>query len=229
MKKIIIVLLGVLVLASCSKDSDWSGSHSNGEYAGFEYMLCFADNLIVDNLKQMETALYIDANSTGGTSSRFERSGSVWDAGSVWTVTEKGGALKGLHISRAAADSTWTLSRNGKYSFFSYSRWNDEDEYAFDTDYSFTVHMLQDTTAHPAADHYWWEVSVNKCERIEDQGYKAVISATSPILYTHGVFCSWEYCFGSLGMQVFKDGEIIDVARLQINGTRNDTSYIRNL
>ena len=236
MKKILFILLGTVAIVSCSLfDDEWYGSYNYGENAGREYVFCVANDLIVDNLKQIETAVYIDGLGTSSASTRFEHTASLWDAGSVWTVTKKGGNLAGLHITRAAADSTWILTRKGKYAFGSagYSYYSDdEDEYSFDTDYEMEVHMLPDTTATPSANHYWWEVNLKKCERVGEMGYKALFNtpAGTPLVYTYGSFGGgWAYCRGVLNMQVYKNGELVDVARLELDGTRNSANYLRNL
>lgn len=230
MKKILFAVLGLLVLAtSCKKEmnfyDEWSGTYNRGEYAGFDYMMRIADNLIVDNLKQIETAIYVQNNSTGNTSTRFERSGSIWDADCKWVVTRRGGSLTGLEITRAAADSTWTLKREGKYDL-GYG-----EECDFDTKYEMDVRMMRDTSSRASADHFWWKVTLKECTRTEDDGFmaKLVTPAGTPLEYLYGTFCGWSYCYGVLTMQVFKGTEVMDVARLQLNGTRNDSSYIRNL
>lgn len=226
MKKISLIVLAVLLLGSCSRDflgsdNEWSGTYSGSEYAGYEYMMCVADNLIVDNLKQMEIALYVE--SQGSTSStRFKFNGSIWTVGNEWTVAEKNRSLAGLKIKRAAADSTWTLSRNGKYSF------NGNE---FDTDYEMDVRMHPDTSSRASNDHFWWDVTLKKCNRTEDMGYRSEITTpTGTVLeYTYGSMGGWAYCYGVLGMRVFKDEELVDVCRLQLTGNRYNNPYLRNL
>lgn len=226
MKKLAYILLGALLLASCDMsflDDEWSGTYIYGESAGMEYMFCVADNLVVDNLGQMETALFVDSiHST--TSTRFETSGSIWDADCKWTVSKKGSVLPGLVITRAAADSTWNLKRTGKYAFPGGSE--------FDTEYDMDVRMLKDTTSRPVEGHYWWQVTIKKCIRTEDNGYRAeLITPTGSVLeYTYGrSMGTWGYCHGILSMMVYKNGELLDVARLQLNGTRYESKYLRDL
>lgn len=230
MKKSFYILLGILLMAvSCKKDDlfgdAWSGTYDSSEYAGYEYMLRIADNLIVDNLKQIETAIFVQNTSTGNTSTRFNRSGSIWDSDCKWVVTHRGGSLEGLEITRAAADSTWTLKRDGKYDL-GYG-----EECDFDTKYEMDVRMLRDTSSRASSDHFWWKVTLKECTRTEDEGFVAKISTLpgKTIDYQYGSFCNWSYCFGVLTMQVFKGEEVMDVARLQLNGTRNSSDYIRNL
>ena len=237
MKKTAILTIAAILLCSCDlMDSEWGGTYNYGEYAGYEYMICVADNLIVDNLKQMETALYVNSLSDAG-SSRFECSGDLWNAGSKWTVTKKGGSLEGLHISRAAADSTWTLSRNGKYAFGysydKYSYYNDDDDarYEYNTDYEMDVKMLPDTTASARSDHFWWKVTLKKCIRTEEKGYKAELTTKddAPLVYTYGTFCNWNFCDGVLLMKVYKNGDVVDFARLELTGAKSGSQYIHNL
>ena len=230
MKKTFYILLGILLMAvSCKKDdffgNEWSGTYDSSEYAGYEYMLRIADNLIVDNLKQIETAIFVQNTSTGNTSTRFNRSGSIWDSDCKWVVTHRGGALEGLEITRAAADSTWTLKREGKYDL-GYG-----DESNFDTKYEMDVRMMRDTSSRASTDHFWWLVTLKECTRTENDDYVAKF-ATLPgksLEYVYGSFCSWNYCYGVLTMQVFKGTEVLDVARLQLNGVRDVSGYIRNL
>lgn len=226
MKKIALIILGALLLGSCSRDFlgsdyDWSGTYSGSEYAGYDYMMCVADNLIVDNLKQMETALAVEKRNTG-ISTRFEMDGSLWTVGSEWTVSQKSSLLAGLKIKRAAADSTWTLTRNDKYSF------NGNE---FVTDYEMDVRMHPDTTSRASDGHFWWDVTLKKCSRNEDLGYRSEITTPSgsKLEYTYGSMNSWAYCFGILDMVVYKDDQPIDVARLQITGGRYNNTYLRNL
>ena len=40
---------------------------------------------------------------------------------------------------------------------------------------------------------------------------------------------SWAYCYGVLGMKVFKDADLVDVCRLQLTGGRYNNPYLRNL
>lgn len=226
MKKIAFIILGVLLLASCKKEflssDEWSGTYDYAEMAGCEYMLCVADNLIVDNLKQMETALFIEGQ--GSTSStRFVFNGSIWTVGNEWKVSDKSSLLPGMSIKRTAADSTWTLTRKGKYSFSGCE---------YDTDYEMDIRMHPDTSARAAGDHFWWDVTLKKCNRTEDKGYRSEITTPSGSVleYTYGTMGRWAYCYGVLGMRVYKDDELIDVARLQLNGGRyNDASYLHNL
>lgn len=236
MKKTIFCIFAALALVSCTREYDkaeWSGSYNYGEYAGREYMMCVADNLIVDNLKQMEAAIFIDSISSE-TSSRFDTGRkSIWASDAEWTVTnEDSGVLEGLKLKKAAADSTWTLSRKGKYPFGYYnSTMSDESLPNFyDTDYEMDVRMICAAEGKGMEDHYFWAVTLKKCERTEDKGYSSKIYSTgAPIEYTEGGFCAWDLCYGTLMMEVYKGGTLIDKARLQLIGTQGASAYIRNL
>ncbi len=232
MKKMFYILMAAVLMVSCDKSfyDEWSGTYSYGDMAGYDYMYAVAGSLIVDNIKEMETAIYVEANSPGSRSARFNRVGSIWDAGSRWTVTAKSAVLSGLLIEKAAADSTWTLTRNGKYPFMAgYNR--DEDGLNYGTSYKMKVKMLKDTSSFASPDHYWWEVSLKECSRSEDGGYRAEFTTpdAAPLVYSYGSFCSWSRCKGILGMQVFKDEEVIDVARMQFGGGSHDIIYVRGL
>lgn len=237
MKKTFCIALAALSLCACTKEyyssDEWSGSYNYGEYAGRDYMFCIADNLIVDNLKQMETAIFIDAISSE-TSSRFDTGGrSIWSDGAEWTVTnEDSGVLKGLKLKKAAADSTWILSRNDKYPFGYYNSTMSDDQLPnyYVTDYEMEVRMICDAEGKGMEDHYWWAVTLKKCERTEDKGYKSKTYSTgAPIEYLEGSFCSWNLCYGTLMMEVYRDAVLIDKARLQLIGSHSNSSYIRNL
>jgi len=236
MKKTLFFGLAALALASCTKDyydAEWSGSYNYGEYAGRDYMMCVADNLIVDNLKQMEAAIFIDSISSE-TSSRFDTGGkSIWAADAEWTVTnEDSGVLEGLKLKKAAADSTWILTRNGKYPFGYYNSTMSDDDLPnyYVTDYEMELRIICAAEGKGVEDHYFWAVTLKRCERTEEKGYTSKIYSTgSPIEYSEGNFCSWDLCYGTLMMEVRKDGRLIDKARLQLNGTRGASTYIRNL
>lgn len=224
MKKIAFVILSILALASCDRDffaDEWSGTRDRSEWAGYDYMMCVANNLIVDNLKQLETALFIESQGSSS-STRFVFDGSLWTVGNEWEVSKKSSVLSGLKLKRVAADSTWTLYRKGLYSF------NGNE---FDTDFEMDVRMHPDTSARATGDHFWWDVTLKKCTRTEDKGYRSEITTpTGTVLeYTHGNMGSWSFCYGVLGMRVFKDDELVDVTRLQLSGGRYDNSYLRNL
>ena len=70
MKRYLIPILALsAVLCSCSKSDDFYGSGEEVSYATAEYMMCIADDLVVDNLKEMERILALD------------KSGAVWEPG----------------------------------------------------------------------------------------------------------------------------------------------------
>jgi|GEM_PF-506551 hypothetical protein len=239
MKKTIFLFFALLGLSGCAKyfsDSEWSGTYDYGENAGRSYMLTVANNVIVDNLKQMEIALFIDANSSG-TSGRFSSTGDVWTAGSVWTVIEEDTYLSGLKIVKEAEDSTWTLSRKGKYPFGYSYRYNYYDYYSgtrpsnyFDTEYKMEVRMLPDHSDYKPADHYPWRVKLTTFSRTEDKGYSSSLyTGANHLDYKGGTLGGWDQCHGVLFMEVYKDKKIIDKARLQLEGSQGSGSYIRNL
>lgn len=241
MKKTIFLLFAIFSLSGCAKyfnDNEWSGSYDYGENAGRIYMLNVANNLIVDNLKHMEIALFVDANSSG-TSGRFSYTGDIWTAGSEWTVTERDSYLTGLKIVKTAEDSTWTISRSGGYPFgysypyghhyFGYDGAPEPSNY-FHTVYEMEIRMLPDHSSAKSPDHNPWRVSLTKFTRTEDKGYSSSLYTGANYLeYTGGSLGGWSECHGILFMEVYKDKKLIDKARLQLDGGQGSGSYIRNL
>ena len=230
MKKIIFFLIAAAALSSCERifDShrergDWSGTYNYGDNAGREYMVGVVNNLMVESLKQMELALVIDADDNG-TGTRFSADGDLWTAGSVWTLSGRETYLGGMKITKTAADSTWTLAREGKFPLSGGYYGGD----FFDTSFEMEVRMKTDSLA--TKTHHPWEVLLKKCVRTEDEGYKSSIyTKTDPVKFTGGNLGYWNECRGILYMEVFKDGKLIDKARLELEGSQESGSYFRDL
>lgn len=228
MKKIIFTILAVATLASCQRD-EWGGSYNHGDLSGRDYMVRIVDQLMVDNLKQLELAIFIDGNSEG-TSTRFTIEGPIWTAGSKWTVNKGENFLYGMVITKTGADSTWTMARSGKYSLGSYYYESDPNYLPrnFETSYEMQARMLADETS--SKDHHNWDLTLKNCVRTEDNGYKAVLyTGGKPLTFSGGSFGGWSACHGILLMEVYKDGKLIDKARLELAGKQDSGSFIRNL
>ena len=221
MKKIIYFLIVILAAVSCDKsgmNEVWGGSERMSNRPGEVYMRQIAENLLVDNLKELENAIYLD--SIGRASDRiYSKTGaSIQTVGSKWIL--KDDDLEGLEISMVA-DSTWQLKRNAKYEFE-----NDrDDESDFRTDYTITAKQHRDTIGRSRG-HCAWRITVNGT-RYEDMGYKAQFSTQPDFLFCGGKRGYWTSCRGLLQMEVTKNDKPVDRCTIEYFGRKNDYVYLR--
>lgn len=112
----------ILTVSSCSKaEREFAGSDGEVTYSMGHYMMCIANNLIVDNLKILEYKIKGKANIQSKTS--------------VMTPDDPSYRIPGVKVEKAAEDSTWTVSnKNLEYWFLGDS--------SYPTDYTITARML---------------------------------------------------------------------------------------
>lgn len=227
MKKISAIIL-IAVLSACSnqffkEDGMYSGSYEPSA-PGEEYMTKLSTDLIPDFLLVLESALTYDtygyyATSTG--SKDYISGGkSLRTVGTCWTVNSKK-KVKGTEIECLAADK-WSVSWKGKYGLNYY--YGSEDEYAYETTVSITATMVQETTTN----HYDWTVVVNG-DRTERKGYACTFATEPDMKYSNTKPDSyvWDMCNGSASMLVTKNGEKVDLVRMDYLG--ETTRYFRGL
>ena len=227
MKKISAIIM-IAVLSACSnqffvEDGIYSGSYEPSA-PGEEYMTRLSTDLIPDFLLVLESALTYDtygyyATSTG--SKDYVSGGkSLRTVGTHWTVNSKK-KVKGTEIECLAADK-WSVTWKGKYGLNYY--YGSEDEYAYETTVSMTATMVKETTAN----HFDWTVVVNG-DRTERKGYACTFSTAPDMTYSNTKPDSyvWDMCNGSASMLVTKNGEKVDLVRMDYLG--ETTRYFRGL
>ncbi len=209
MKKILsfaaVAAATIIAVSSCSKaQTDFAGSDGNVTYSIGPYMMCIADNLIVDNLKILECRI-------GGGKLDIQSKTSVEDP------LDPSYRMPGVKVEKAAEDSTWIISnKNMDYWFLG------DDSYP--TDYTITARMLPGDYAH----FHSWKVTV-KGERRERESYSCKFTTPeTPLIYTIGdTGYSWSSCQGQLNMIVYRDGKAIDSIAMILRGSRDDYSLAR--
>ena len=227
MKKISAIIL-IAVLSACSnqffsEDGMYGGSYEPAA-PGEEYMTRLSTDLIPDFLLVLESALTYDtygyyATSTG--SKDYVSGGkSLRTVGTRWTVNSKK-KVKGTEIECLAADK-WSVTWKGKYGLNYY--YGSEDEYAYETTVSMTATMIKETTTN----HFDWTVVVNG-DRTERKGYACTFSTAPDMTYSNTKPDSyvWDMCNGSASMLVTKNGEKVDLVRMDYLG--ETTRYFRGL
>jgi hypothetical protein len=222
MKRYLIPILALsAVLCSCDKSDDFYGSGEEVSYATAGYMMCIADDLVVDNLKEMERILALD------------KSGAVWEPG-YSSVFERSNQVFGATLSKSSADSTWTIVFDGDFNFESNS---------YPTRYHLTLRMLpgEGTGASQAGGdggfdgegsaqdapfagmYHDWEVSIEEGVRTERGGYSAEFRSYPTLKYhTSGATLAWHLCYGAVWMDVRKDGKIVDSLVLVLKGQKSN-------
>mgnify|MGYP004553172979 FL=1 len=200
-----VIAAAILAASSCSKaERDFSGSDGEVTYSIGPYMMCIADNLIVDNLKILEYK-------TLGTKPDIQ------SKTSVERPLDPSYRMPGVKIEKAAEDSTWIISNKGlEYWFLG------DDSYP--TDYTITARMLPGDYNH----FHSWKVTING-ERREQKGYSCKFTTPeTPLTYTIGDSeYSWGSCQGQLNMIVYKDSKAIDSIVMVLRGGRDDYSLVR--
>lgn len=193
----------ILAASSCSKaEKEFSGSDGDVTYSIGPYMMCIADNLIVDNLKMLEYQINDNVK--------------VQSKTSVMTLDDPSYRVPGAKVEKAAEDSTWTVSnQNLDYWFLNTS---------YPTDYTITARMLPGNYNH----FHSWKVSIEGARREKD-GYSCRFSTNKdPLIYSVGSSeYSWGSCTGHLNMIVYKDGDAIDSIIMVLRGEHGDYSLVR--
>ena len=220
MKRLLFVFALAATLCACSKESyndEFTGSFSYNTSAGSNYLQTIADELLVDNMRALENAL--EFNSFGSvsnsrTSSYHSNGKNLWEPGAEWTVNAVT-SIKGVKISKDAADSTWTMTRDDDYSLSGHS---------YPTTYSITLRMHKGENF-----HFDWEVSAQGT-RTESKGYGCKFWTDGPINYqTANSGYNWSMAFGTIWMEVNCEEEIVDRAFIRYNGSTSDFRYMRGL
>ncbi len=209
MKKILtfatLIASTIIAVSSCSKaERKFSGSDGEVTYSIGPYMMCIADNLIVDNLKILEYKILGVKPEIQSRTSEVE-------------PLDPSYRMPGVKIEKAAEDSTWVISNKDlDYWFLG------DDSYP--TDYTITARMLPGDYAH----FHSWKVTVNG-ERREQKGYSCKFTTSeTPLTYTIGDSeYSWGSCKGQLNMIVYRDGKAIDSIAMILRGSRDDYSLVR--
>ena len=209
MKKILtfatLIAATIIAASSCSKaEREFSGSDGKVTYSIGPYMMCIADNLIVDNLKILEYKILGVKPEIQSKTSEVE-------------PLDPSYRMPGVKIEKAAEDSTWVISNKGlEYWFLG------DDSYP--TDYTITARMLPGDYAH----FHSWKVTING-ERREQKGYSCKFTTPeTPLTYTIGDSeYSWGSCKGQLNMIVYKDSKAIDSIVMVLRGGRDDYSLVR--
>ena len=236
MKKIIILAFCVL-LSSCDMEGLFGGTPEKESFLGERYLECFSTLLVPDYLIALENALAYDSYgyyATSTSSRDYVSSGkSLRAVGTEWTVNSKK-SIKGVSIKCVAAD-TWELEWSGPYCLHAYSYRNDyyereqdrdNDKYTYETRCKVTAKMLKETTTN----HFDWQVVMDG-ERTEREGYACTFTSAPDMTFasSEGLRSrsSWDSCEGAATMIVTKNGEKVDMARMDYLGT--DTRYFGGL
>lgn len=199
-----VIAATIIAASSCSKaEKEFSGSDGEVTYSMGPYMMCIANNLIVDNLKILEYKIKGKANIQSKTS--------------VMTPDDPSYRMPGVKVEKAAEDSTWIVSNKDlEYWFLG------DDSYP--TDYTITARMLPGDYSH----FHSWKVTIVG-ERREQKGYSCKFTTPeAPLFYTIGDSgYSWSSCKGNLNMIVYKDGKAIDSIVMTLRGGLDDYRLIR--
>lgn len=220
MKRLIFAFALAATLCACNKESyndEFTGSFSYNTTAGSHYLQTIATELLVDNMRALENAL--EFNSFGSvsnsrTSSYHSNGKDLWTPGAEWTVNAVT-SIKGVKISKDAADSTWTLTRDADYGMAGNT---------YPTAYSITLRMHKGENY-----HFDWEVSAQGT-RTESKGYGCKFWTDGPVNYqTAESGYNWSEAFGTMWMEVYCGEEIVDRAFIRYNGSTSDYRYMRGL
>lgn len=222
MKKLSVIILA-LALVSCSKGyiEEYGGSHEYNTSIAEEYLTIIASKLIPDYLLALESALsYSDYEyyKTAAGQSSYETGGkSLRELGVTWTVSAKRN-VSGITIT-CKGPYTWELYWEGPYSFI----YNKKEE-----DYITKCSLTAIMTDSNGNGHYNWKVIFNG-GRTEREGYSCTFKSAPEMDYTfdQNNSAAWDYCNGSATMLVEKNGEKVDLARMDYIGKH--TNFFRGL
>ena len=198
MKKTILSILAIACLSACSRDYEYidSGFDGNTIYTGAytrAYLQQISDNLIIQNLQVLESMIALHGDD-------------IWATGAEF-VYDSGGDISGVTITKAAADSTWVLSRNGDYPI---------NGLGYPTNYIINAKM---SVNKGVVNHYNWTLTVAG-SRSEDKGYACDFSSDGSLEYksSFSSYSTWSSIFGKIVLYVTKDGKLIDKAMLEFTG-----------
>lgn len=220
MRKIAFIIL-ILALASCGKIDYYGGSEERGTSIAESYLIIMSTDLLPDYLIALESSLSYDTygyylNASG--QSDYETGGkSIRVPGNQWTVSSKH-KVSGLSIT-CKGNNTWELNREGPYKFFN----NEKDE-----GYTTTCKMTAQIIKEVAAGHYNWKVTFTG-GREEREGYSCTFESSPSLEYTctYEKSYAWDYCNGSATIVVSRNGEKVDMARMDYTG--KTTRFFRGL
>lgn len=222
MKRSFYIIVALLALVSCSKEGLYSGSSSSpSQNPGELYMINLSQKLLPDYLLVLESSLAYDSYGYPS-SSEYETGGkSLATQGVSWTVNSRK-SVRGIKI-QCLDSGTWKLEWEGEYRFY-----DNYDDYQYDgypTKCTMTAEQQEKVNE---SGHYNWKV-VFECYRTEREGYACEFHSAPSLVYTSGTAASlsWEECNGSATMLVTKNGEKVDLVRMDYLGT--STRYFRGL
>ena len=205
MKKIIILIIALVGVFSCSRDYDYidRGFDGNTSYTGAytrAYIQQISDNLIIHNLQVLEKIIALNPND-------------IWAAGNEYTY-ENELDIRGVIIRKTDADSTWTLTRSGKYPI---------NGIEYPTEYVITARM---TPGKGLSNHYNWALNVEG-KRTEDYGFGCSFSSDGSIKYNSSNYSynKWSSIYGTILLFVTKNGVQIDKAMLDFRGNPDNPFY----
>ncbi|MBO4595202.1 MAG: hypothetical protein J5632_01130 [Bacteroidales bacterium] len=223
MKKFLLIALASIAASSCSRDDMndvWKGSDSKGGEPGEAYMRQISEYLIVDNLLELEQAIYLDSLGQASDNRYAKTGASIRTVGSKWVLRNDQRGLTGMEITMTA-DSTWQMKRNNRYLF------PDDRTASYKTDYTITAKQQHDTLGRSRG-HCAWNVTLT-ATRTEDQSYKAEFNTQPDLLFSGGRQGWWARCKGVLQMDVTKNGNYVDRCTIEYNGGQRDYIYLRGL
>lgn len=210
MKKILIILASLAVLASCAKEV-FGPSSSEEEASPLEnYMLAIADDVVATALSELESALQVDVNSVVGKYFYTNNGIALSQDGSSW-VLNKEGLMSGAVLEKVTGENAWTINYEGGMAV---------------NDISFpTIITIKATKKDPSAEgHMDWNVTFEGM-RTEEDGYKCTFSnAELPIEYRVVNTTAFWGAYGYLIMTVFKGSVQKDKVIMELRGLRSSAS-----
>ena len=223
MKKFYLIILA-LAIVSCDKADriieEYSGTYERNTSVAESYMTVLASKLVPDYLIALEAALLYDTygyyTGTLGQSDYDSNGQSIRTEGVTWTVDAKK-KVAGLKITCKGHD-TWELSREGEYSY---------DPDGRDKDYITACTMTAVMGEEVSSNHFNWTVTLSG-SRTEREGYLCRFESSPSLQFScEQAQEGWDYCYGAATMLILKDGEKVDMARMDFNGKK--ATFIRGL